>query len=277
MNRKYTRMRQRLNKIIEQNHVVKRHPRKRQSLIEQARETVYKAIAGQSDPHCKIPIKVNSQGKLEYCDSSATQACHSIQQRVLESISEDRKGIPTVLEISSKDPEFWQSMVLKHDFAWNIDRVPPKPIRPASASTRPFACNQHDSQTFAKAEKRSLDLPTTREPREIFTSDCQGTEVLEEQLFLLAYRAILLDHDITGSLKNSLEMPVQESNPTRRTVRTRMNQERARPVTAIYEALVDEKTRYDYRLLKAQPLELTHVNGGGKVGHGGGAKLYHPG
>ena len=237
-----------------------------QEIIKLARKFQYKALLGELAPSCKIPIGVNEAGQIIYCGSPATQASHGIQRPLLVSISDPEPGpsgreIPNseVLETFPKNPEYWQRIALRHKWFWNVERVSPQPKRARSAATRPFACNDDDNKTFERIEGSSqIQFPNSRMPKVFSSSDCRGLEVLEEQLFLIAYRPMLSHEDVLISLRESLLLPIQEQNPTRKDVRSILHRNRLKAVDPVASAVEIAKTEYDARLVGARPLRLTH-------------------
>ena len=82
------------------------------------------------------------------------------------------------------------------------------------------------------------------------SSDYSGLERLEEQLFLIAYRAILFHQDVLISLQESLSLPVQERNTARRSVRARLHRIRSNAVSPVASAVDLAKSEYDARLAR---------------------------
>ncbi len=256
-------MRNRLNEVVQMGGVTKRDRSQIQGVIEQARQTTYRALVGQQNPGCKIPTGFDGSGQLQYCSSPATQACHGIQATLLETISDPgtsagcRSNLE-VLEIFPKDPEYWQRLALRYDFLWNVDRIRPNRVRARGASTRPFACNPHDSSTFEAIESPGLSLPPDREAISFSEWDEQKPDSLGHHLFLMAYRSLLFHHDLLGSLRSSLSIPVQERNPIRSRVRAQIQQAQIPNVARAHDAVALQKSEYDARLLGSCGLPLTH-------------------
>ena len=266
MDTEYVAKRDRLNRTMWRLRVHSRSRGGIEEIINLAKEVQYKSLLGELTPSCKIPIGVNEGGEIIYCGSPATQASHGIQRPLLVSISDPEPGpddreVPNseVLEIFPKHPEYWQRIALRHEWSWNIERVSPHPKRARSAATRPFACNYDDNKTFESIEGGSrIQFPDQRTPLVFSSSDCSGLERLEEQLFLIAYRAILFHQDVLISLQKSLSLPVQERNTARRSVRARLHRIRSNAVSPVASAVDLAKSEYDARLVGVRPLRLSH-------------------
>ena len=237
-----------------------------ETTIKLAQEGLYRALTGDLASSCKIPTGVDGSGQIIHCNSPATQASHSIQRTLLVSISDPGLGADgleaansQVLEVFPMDPGYWQNIALKHDRVWNIDRVPPKPQPPRSASTRPFACKDHDGKTFEKIESNNpLKFPEERAILTFSSSEPHGLEDLDEQLFLVAYRALLFDQDLLQALQRSLSLPIQDQSATNRDVRDQLHRNRLTNVDPVSLAVDHAKSAYDARLLGLRPLKLTH-------------------
>ena len=266
MDTAYLEKRERLNRAMVRLRVSTKSRTDLQQIIKLAREAQYKSLLGERTPSCKIPVGADETGQITYCGSPATQASHGIQHPLLVSISDPEPGPDgremsnsEVLETFPKHPEYWQQIALRHEWFWNIERVPPQPKRPRSAATRLFACNSDDNKTFEIIEGGSrIQFPDQRTPSVFSSSDCLGLEFLEEQLFRLAYRAILSHQDVLISLQVSLSLPVQEQNPADKRLRTRLHRNRLKAVNPVLSAIERAKTEYDARLVGVRPLRLTH-------------------
>lgn len=268
MNTEYIETRDRLNRAMLKLRVRSMARREIQETIKLAKENQYKCMQGELNPSCKIPIAVGVDGQIIHCGSSTTQASHSIQRPLLVSLSDPGPGPDgqeppnsSVLEVFPKDPEYWQDLALKHEWLWNIDRVRPAPKRPRGASTRPFACNAHDSKTFECIEGGAqVQFPAHRVPLTFSSSNCGGLDELEEQLFRVAYRAVLFHQDVLNSLKESLSLltGMNERNRTRRDLRTRLSRSRSVAIDPVRSVVEDVKLEYDARILGVRPLGLTH-------------------
>ena len=266
MNDEYLEKRNRLNRVMRRLQVSSRSRGDIQRIIDLAKQTQYKCLLGELNPNCKIPTGISEVGQIILCGSPATQASHSIQRPILASISDpglgpDGRELPnsTVLEIFPKDPEYWQGVALKEEWLWNVGSVPPQPRRPRGASIRPFACNCHDRDTFRDIEGKSgMLFPAPGTSLTFSSSGCSGLEGLEKQLFLLAYRAILFHQDILNSLQQSLLLPINERNPTRRTLRARLHQTRSTAINPVREAVEKAKAEYDARNLGVRQMCLHH-------------------
>ena len=263
MDQQHQTMRNRLNEMVQLGGVTKRERSQIQGVIDQARRTTYRALVGQQNAKCKIPTGFDGSGRLQYCSSPATQACHSIQATLLETISDasnvagGRSNLE-VLDIFPKDPEYWQRLALRHDFIWNLDRISPQRVRARGASSRPFACNPHDSSTFMAIENPGLVLPPDRAAISFSEWDEQWQNSLGHHLFLMAYRSLLFHHDLLGSLRSSLSIPVQEGSSLRSEVRAQIQQAQIPNVARAHNAVVLQKSEYDTRLLGSGGLRLTH-------------------
>ena len=268
MDQRHTEMRRRLDEFAKSGLVSRIPDKEIQSVINQAKETIYKALAGQRGPRCEIPTGASRSGKPRYCRSPATQACHSGQKCLLEALSEpepkDSKTVPdgdrsnyVVLDVFSKDPMYWQNEVLKADFPWNLEQVRLQRVRPPSASTRPFACNRHDNDTFATFEQSGLGLPKLRHAVSFDGSD-PSKEHLDDQLFRIGLRNLLFHHNLVGSIKDALLLPATGSKLMRTEIHKRMNRSQLLTVSPAHQVLAVHKFQYDRRLLGVSRFELVH-------------------
>ena len=268
MDQQHQEMRRRLDDFAETGGIGRIPDDEIQDVIGQAKKTIYRAIAGQRNSRCVIPKSISRSGKIQYCGSSATQACHSGQKGLFEALSEPATQAPKqtcngnhsnwrVLDVFSKDPKHWQNEILKAKLPWDLERVPLQSVRPPSASTRPFACNSDDNNTFAIFERWGLMLPQQRNLVSFKGSD-PGMALLDDQLWRISLRNLLFHHNLVGSLRDALSLPIAGSKSMRNATRKAMHRNQLRTVSPAHQVLTEHKWQYDHRLLGVREFELVH-------------------
>ena len=218
-------------------------------------------LSGRLPSRCLIPRNDGNGGAVADC-SRSTAKCHAIQDKVLKRISSGKP--PKVLdfmdihtpriarECQSPRGKLWQKM------PWNIERMPPQPVSPSSASARHFACNSCDKRTFQDIEDKPIGWPAC--PEALIIDDLQPDEsqlTLSHQMFLLAYRSLLqfisqvqgltAANDYAGTNDHRISADYREIIKTRQST----NQ-------AILEELLSLKSRYDGRLTGIATLPMIH-------------------
>ena len=155
-------------------------------------------------------------------------------------------------ECQGPDGRLW------HKLPWNIERLPPQPVSPGSASARHFACNSCDNRIFQDIEDKPINWPTWPEPLVIDDLESNASEsFLSRQMFLLAYRCLLQHISQIQGLIAADDYAVNNNRRIsavyHRALRTRrsINQ-------AILQELHILKSRYDGRLTSVAMMPMIH-------------------
>lgn len=218
-------------------------------------------LNGQLPSRCQIPRRDGNGGAVVDCGRS-TANCHAIQDKVLRRIASGKP--PKVLDFMDvHTPRIARDCqgprgTLWHKLLWNIERMPPQPVSPGSASARHFACNSCDKRTFQDIEDNPIGWPEW--PETLIVDDLKPDEsqlTLSRQMFLLAYRCLLQSisqvqgliaaNDYTRTNDHRTSIGYQEIMKTRQPT----NQ-------AILEKMRGLKSRYDGRLAGIATLPMTH-------------------
>ena len=217
-------------------------------------------LQGNLHSECLIPRKDENGAAIVDCNGNTTK-CHTIQRTVLNSIA---SGSPAkVLKFMPNDtPRLAQRSKGSYgepwgNFPWNIERVPPKPESPSEASTRNFACNKCDNDTFRDIETIPIAWPKRQGPL-VFDDRGVSSEQarLANQLFLLAYRCLVqYVSEVKGIIAASeFARDAEKTSPV-----NRPRLDKQQPVLQnILEKLELQKAEYDRRLVGVAEFPFVH-------------------
>ena len=210
---------------------------------------------------CLIP-RPDANGDVVVDCTRTTVNSHAIQDKVLRRIASgnpskviDFMDIHTpriARECQGPNGELWYKM------PWNIERMPPQPVSPGSASTRHFACNPCDKRTFQEIEDAAIRWPTW--PGMLVIDDLHSNKwqrLLSQQMFLLIYRCLLQYISQIRGLVAASEYAVTNDCRITGLYREILKARQLYSQGAL-EELQLLKSRYDWRLTGIADLPMIH-------------------
>lgn len=218
------------------------------------------------DGNCLMPKEIHGTIKLCWCGK--VQQSHVISRPVLERIASPGNP-PSRLEVLE------QTAVVRDHIAqatklhpngkfgdkrpWQIGRIPPQKQSVSVASCRGFSCNPCDAKIFRVLEHQKVDFPHTTHVVTIHDEDKpQNNPTLDDQLFLISYRAITGSiSELRGTIKAMEIGASPQKDPSER--RRILQLERAiqlRKTSAV--GLEPLKALMDYRVAKLHQVPMIH-------------------
>ena len=202
------------------------------------------SLADREDPICLAAKHREDDEVLAICGKKAEKRRHTISKRAyLTQIAEDGLVLSTLpIDVRHIAHHTISDSRKAKKRLPTIAHLPPKPTSIDDASTWHFACQQHDDKF--KPIDLGIQFPTPHKYMRIVTEDAGGADkVLEETLFLMAYRSILSSLSVLRGTRKALITLRSEKGSHRQ---INLN---AREVHRAYDELMKYKASYDARFV----------------------------